>query len=184
MSSSLTPDQALNKVLKTSRLNGWSVALFAGLCTGIATLLGDHIGFLVGLAVVASGIMEVRGNRLLHRRDSNGMRLLIRAQYLLIAVIHVYAITRILSFSGERLLETLTPAVRESLDAFALDPDELKQFVQTLTWVIYGAVILATWIYQGGLAFYYSRRKGLVEQALSAPPFVASGGETDKGRHG
>jgi len=180
MSSSLTPDQALKKVLKTSRLNGWSVALFAGFCTAIASLLGDSIGILVGAMVVASGIMEVHGNRLLRRRDSRGMRWLVRAQLFLIAVIHVYSISRILSFTGELAVENLSPIIRETIGELELNLSEFQTLLRNVVQIVYCAVMLSTWIYQGGLAFYYSRRRALVEQALSVPPKVVSDGATSK----
>lgn len=172
MPSSLTPDQALTKVLKISRLNGWSVVLIAGFCTAIAAMFGDLLGILVGAMVVASGAMEVHGNHLLRRRDSGGMNWLIRAQLFLIVVIHVYSLSRILSFSGELAEANLSPLILDMVGELGLNLSEFQMLFKKVVQIVYGAVMLSTWIYQGGLAFYYSRRKALVGQALSAPPMV------------
>ena len=172
--SSFTPDQALQRVLKISRLNGWSVVLFAGFCTLITVLLGDVTGIVVGLMVIAAGIMEVRGNRMLRRRDANGMVWLIRAQLFLLGVILIYGATRIMSYGGERGVESLSPDMRNVLKQLDIQPNEIMTLLRKIVWIFYGAVMGATCIYQGGFAFYYSRRKALVEQALVIPPSFES----------
>ncbi|MDD3179834.1 MAG: hypothetical protein PHQ04_05710 [Opitutaceae bacterium] len=177
----LSPDQALHAVLQTSRLNGWSVAVFAGLCT-LATLpLGDLVGTFVGLVAVTSGMMEVRGNRRLRRRDAGGMKWLVRAQLMLLGVILAYAVSRLASFDAGYLKEEVIPEARQNLLLFGINLDDLLReggmtlddlvgFARLACWAFYGAVILATCLYQGGLALYYRRRTPLVAHALAAPP--------------
>ncbi len=174
MTSPLTPDQALQRVLKISRLNGWSVVLFAGFCTLITVLLGDLTGVCVGLLVVAAGIMEVWGNRMLRRRQADGMRWLIRAQLFLLGVILIYAATRLMSLGRELAVENLSQEMRDALKQLELNLDDIRPLVQRAVWGFYGAVMLATCLYQGGLAFYYSRRRVLVAQALGPPTTPAS----------
>jgi len=53
---SASPAKTLHRVLLISALDGWSVALFAGLCTVISLLLGEWIGLLVGALVTAGGV--------------------------------------------------------------------------------------------------------------------------------
>ena len=169
MPSSITPEQALEKVLKISRRNGGSVVVFAGLCTFLTVLLGDWTGVFVGSLVVASGIMELQGNRMLRRGEADGMRWLIRAQFFLLSVIFVYAVTRLVSYSRELGMESFSPDMRDVLKQLDLKPDDILPLVRKIVWAFYGSVILATGLYQGGLAFFYNRRKAFVEQALAVP---------------
>jgi hypothetical protein len=57
-----------------------------------------------------------------------------------------------------------------------LDPAQLVPLVHLFFVVLYGSVMLATLIYQGGLAVYYRRRRAAIEAALQAPPLLAAVG--------
>jgi len=162
--------QALHGVLRISRLNGWSVAVFAGLGWLVALAMGDLVGVLVGALAIASGGMEIYGHRRLRRRAADGMKWLVRAQLLLLGVILAYAASRLVSFDRELALQNLTPDMRDALRQLDLRAEDLMPLVQQTVWVFYGAVMLTTCIYQGGLTFYYRRRTPLVTQELAAPP--------------
>lgn len=169
----LTPPQlALKKVLKISRVNGWSVAIFAGLCALISLAFGDLVGGGIGVLVVASGVMEIHGHRLLKRRDSAGLTWLVRSQLFLLSVILVYAVSRLFSFDSEYILSNLTPDLEALLKESGISRAEIVPLVQTFFRAFYGAVILATVIYQGGMAFYYRRKSPLVAEALAQPPVI------------
>ena len=169
----LTPPQlALRKVLKISRLNGWSVAIFAGLCTLISLAFGDLVGGGIGVLVVASGIMEIHGHRLLKRRDSAGLTWLVRSQLFLLSVILVYAVSQLFSFDSEYILSNLTPDLEALLKESGISRAEIVPLVQTFFRAFYGAVILATVIYQGGMAFYYRRKSPLVAEVLAQQPVI------------
>src|SRR3972149_1015553 len=102
-------EKALKRVLKVSRLNGWSVAIFAGLCVLLTLVMGDLLGSVIGLLAVTYGWMEIRGNRLLKRRDPEGMKWLVRAQLFLLAVMLTYCASRLGSFDSDSMLSNLTP---------------------------------------------------------------------------
>lgn len=164
------PQLALRKVLKISRVNGWSVAVFAGLCTLVSLVFGDLVGSGIGLLVVASGVMEIHGHRLLKRRDATGPVWLVRSQLFLLSVILVYAVTRLFSFDSESILSNLTPELEALLKENGITRAEIIPLVQTFFRAFYGAVILVTVIYQGGMAFYYRRKSPLVAKELNLPP--------------
>ena len=167
----LTPPQlALKKVLKISRVNGWSVAVFAGLCTLVSLVFGDLVGSGIGLLVVASGVMEIHGHRLLKRRDVGGMTWLVRSQLFLLSVILVYSVSRLFSFDSEYILSNLTPELEALLRENGITRAEIISLVQTFFRAFYGAVILVTVIYQGGMAFYYRCKSPLVTEELNLPP--------------
>ena len=164
------PQLALRKVLKISRLNGWSVAIFAGLCALVSLVFGDLVGGSIGLLIVASGAMEIHGNRLLKRRHATGMIWLIRAQLFFLSVIMAYAVSRLFSFDGEYILSNLTPEMEEALNAAGVSRAELVPLVQLFFRVFYGTIMFVSLIYQGGMAFYYRRKSPLVIVALNLTP--------------
>jgi hypothetical protein len=158
MKSSRPPEEVLRRVLKTSRLNGWSVAIFAGLCSLVSLALG--------------GALEVRGHRLLKRRDADGMKWLVRSQFVVLGVIWSYAATRLVSFDQEIVRELVSADMRASLNELGLTTEDILPLVRRFFYLLYGSVMAATLIYQGGLALYYRRRTPAVEAALRPPPVV------------
>lgn len=167
------PEEVLRRVLKTSRLNGWSVAIFAGLCTLVSLALMDPIGIAVCLLVLVGGLLEVRGQRMLSRRDADGMRWLVRSQLVVLGVIWTYAVTRLMSFDEGLVREMVTPDMRASLNELGVTMEDILPLVRRFFYLLYGSVMAATLIYQGGLALYYRRRTAAVALALRAPPAVA-----------
>ena len=164
------PEEILRRVLKVSRLNGWSVAIFAGLCSLVTLATGDPVGVSVGLLVTLGGALEVRGHRMLQRGNAAGMTWLVRSQLVVLGTIWVYAATRLLSFDAELVRELVTPELRTSLNELGLTMEDILPLVRRAFYLLYGSVMAVTLIYQGGLALYYRRRTALVAQALAAPP--------------
>jgi hypothetical protein len=174
------PAEVLRRVLKVSRLNGWSVVIFAGLCALGALAFGDLVSFAVGAFVTVGGVIEVRGCRRLRRRDPDGMRLLVRSQLVVLGVIWAYALPRLLSFDATYLQDQVIPNLREVLAASGADFDSLLEqaglnakdivpLVHLFFVVLYGSVMFVTLLYQGGLALYYHHRTAAVTEALRAP---------------
>lgn len=165
--SSLTPEKALAGVRKFSRVNGWSVVIIAALGTLLALLLGDFLGVGVGLLVGGAGMMEVHGNRRLALGDPQGMAWLVRSQFSLLAVILVYAVSRLGSFDGEMAMANLTPEMSSALQQLEIDPRELLPMVKLTVFLTYGSVAVVTCIYQGGLGLFYRGRIPLVNKAIA-----------------
>ena len=177
------PGDALRRVLRLARMNGWSVALFAGLCSLVSLAFGDLVGFAVGVLVSFGGALEVRGYRKLKRRDPDGMTLLVRSQLVVLGAIWAYALPRLLSFDAGYLQCEVLPNARQMLAAAGMDLDALLAqagidagqvvpLVHLFFVVLYGTVMLTTLIYQGGMALYYRHQRAGVEAALRAPPLV------------
>ncbi|MFI5337066.1 MAG: hypothetical protein ACHQ5A_09805 [Opitutales bacterium] len=181
--------RALNRVLRLSKVNGWSIVVIAGAGTLVSLLLGDLASAGTGALATGAGVMELRGRRRLQRRDATGVKLLVRAELFLLAVIAVYAVSRLASFDAGYLKEQVIPELKQNLLLFGVNLDELLQqfemkvddivpLVQRTFYALYGGVLLTTIFYQGGLAWWYGRRTDLVEQALTEPPLV---GNRDEG---
>jgi hypothetical protein len=167
------PEEVLRRVLKTSRLNGWSVAIFAGLCSLVSAAFGDPVGASIGLLVALGGLLEVRGHRLLQRRDADGLRWLVRSQLMVLGVIWTYAVTRLMSFDEGLVRELVTPDMRATLNELGVSMEDILPLVRRFFYLLYGSVMAATLIYQGGLALYYRRCTAAVELAVRAPPVTS-----------
>jgi hypothetical protein len=166
------PEEVLRRVLKFSRLNGWSVAVFAGLSTLVALAFGEPMGIAVSLLVTLGGALEVHGYRLLKRRNIDGLRWLIRSQLVVLGVIGVYAVSRLASFDEGTVREAFTSDMRASLSDLGLSLEDILPLVRRTFLLLYGGVLAVTLLYQGGLALYYHRRRPAIEIALQPPPIV------------
>ena len=172
MKRSRPPEEVLRRVVKFSRLNGWSVAIFAGLATLGSLAMGDPIGIAVSLLVTFGGAVEVRGYRMLQRRDTDGLRWLIRSQLVVLGVIWAYAVSRLLSFDAGTVREAFTPEMRATLSDLGLSFEDILPLVRQAFYLLYGGVLAVTPLYQGGLALYYRHCGPAIELALRLPPVV------------
>ena len=183
MRSPQSPEDILRRVKRSARMNGWSVAIFAGLCTLVSLAFGDLVGASTGLLVTIGGALEVHGYRMLRRNDAGGMRWLARSQLVVLGTIWAYSIPRLLSFDAGYLQSEVIPNARAVLAAHGLDLDamlaptgtdstNIVQLVHLFFVVLYGSVLLVTLLYQGGLYFYYRWRTAAVEEALRPPPVI------------
>ena len=169
--SAPTPQgKALKRVLTISRLDGWSIIVIAALGILLTLLLGDLSSLLVGVLVLAAGVVELRGRRALRRRDPDGMKLLVRSQLFLLTVILVYCASRLGSYDKDSMLANLTPDMRAMLKESGVEVSDIVPLVQMVFYAAYGIVALVTVIYQGGLTLYYRSKTGLVTEALGTPP--------------
>ncbi len=182
----LTPqDKALQRVLRVSWLDGWSLIIIAGLSLLLTLVLGELLGLAISLLVMAAGIIELRGRRALKRRHADGMQLLVRSQLFLLAVILVYCARCLGSFDAGYLRDQLIPEMRQNfltlgvnfdeiLSQFELTVNDLVPLVRKVFLLLYGGVAIISIFYQGGLALFYRRKTPLVTEALARPPAVAS----------
>lgn len=173
------PADVLRRVLNFSRLNGWSVAIFAGVCALVSLALLDPIGVAVCLLVLMGGLLEVHGSRRLRRREADGVRWLVRSQLVVLGVIWTYAVTRLASFDEGLVRDLITPELLSALRELGLTQEDILPLIRQFFYLLYGSVMAATLIYQGGLALYYHRRAAAVEAALRAPPIVAAAPSPD-----
>ena len=171
IASELTPqEKTLKRVLAISRVNGWSVVIFAAFGTLLTLLMGDFSSMGVGVLATAAGWMEVRGNRLLKRRNLDGTKWLVRSQLFLLVVVLVYCASRLGSFDGETAMGNLTPDMEAVLHEAGIAKADILPMVRIAFFAIYASFAIATLIYQGGLAIYYRSKIPAVTEALTMPP--------------
>jgi hypothetical protein len=167
-------EKVLARVLLVSAIDGWSLIAIAALGTPLALALGDLSGAFLGLLIVAAGMNELRGRSRLVRRDASGMRLLVRTQMLLLAVILVYCVSRLGSFDEglvqDVVRENLTPEMEALLQENGIGRADIVPAVKLMFHFIYATVAVVSILCQGGLAYYYRSRTPRVAEALAAPP--------------
>lgn len=172
MSTPSPAEKALKRIVTISLLNGWSVAVIAGIGTLLALALGDLLGAFIGLLAVVAGWMEIRGNGKLRRRDPAGLKWLVRAQLFLLTVILAYCASRLGSYDEEVMLANLTPDMEALLQEAGIGRADVVPLVRMAFYGLYGTVAVMVGLYQGGLALYYRSRVKVVTEALTARPAV------------
>jgi hypothetical protein len=172
--ASTPPEKTLQRVLLISAIDGWSLIGIAAIGTLLALALGDLSGAFVGLMAVVAGTIELRGRSRLVRRDAAGMRLLVRAQMFLLAVLLVYCASRLGSFDEglvqDMVQENLTPEMEAALLESGIQRADVVPAVKVMFYLIYGTVAFVSLLCQGGLALYYRSRTPRVTEALATPP--------------
>ena len=152
-------EKRIQRAISISQINGWSVAGFAALCALAILLMGDWVGFAIGLAVSASGGMELRGHRLLKDRNGQAFPWLVGSQLYLIAVLWAYAAFQLMQFDSANPWASFPPEFKDLM--LSINPDQyLVEALLRITYpTTYFSLILAVLIYQGGLSLYYLSRK-------------------------
>lgn len=172
--ASTPPEKTLRRVLLIAALDGWSVMAIGALGSLVAMAMGDPSGLVVGLMLVTGGVLELRGRGRLVRGDPAGMRLLIRAQMLILAVLLVYCISRLGSFDEgvvrDTVRENLTPEMEALLQESGVSRADIVPAVKIMFYTIYGTVAFLSLIFQGGLSLYYRSRTPRVAAALAGAP--------------
>lgn len=174
MASTTTPEQIVNRILRLAGINGWCVTVAAGLGALVSLIMTDLIAGFTGAIVMVGGITELRGRRAILRGDATGMRRLFVAQLIVLAMVWSYAVTQLLTFDAAALIAGLPAEVHTMFADAAIDPATLERMASIANTAVYGVLLFATLIYQGGLALYYRHRAPLVASVLAGQPPVVS----------
>lgn len=164
---SSAPEQSLRRILVVSAIDGWSVALFAGLCALIALLFGGWVGVVVGGLISAAGVIELRGRAQLVQGNPRGMRGLVGAQLLILGTIWVYSLGNLITYDEARILAAFTPEARSLLSQRGLAVEDLQPMLKPAFFGFYLIVMGVTLLFQGALALYYHARREKVRLALA-----------------
>jgi hypothetical protein len=157
-------------MLFISALDGWSMALFAGLCTVISLLFAEWIGTGIGAVITVAGVIELRGRMRLMRGDPSGMSGLIGAQLIILAIIVAYSLGNLFTYDEAALMAQIMPKIHDALARAGMSASDLnlQPMIKPVYFCLYLTVIGATLLFQGGLALYYHSRKTKVTAALLA----------------
>lgn len=158
----------IRRAVGVASFNGWTVGVFAALSLliGLFSLTSLLIG--AGLAVVAWN--EFAGARMLRRLDTRAPRRLALGQLGLCAVLITYALWSIYSFqTGPSPYEAALAAGGQATAIVG----SIEQLENTITFAVYGGLIVGSVIFQGGTAWYYfTRKKYIHAYATETPPWL------------
>jgi hypothetical protein len=160
------PRDTLNKVQKISICNGWGIALVAGPATLLTLVMGDWFSTLIGALVTLAGVIEINGSRLLKAGDVRGCDRIKAAQLLMMTVLCGYCIFQILNFNYLEMLASLPEETRRMIDSLGVGTTGMESLIKTMYQVVYGCVILASLLHQGGLFLFYRRSTKVITTAL------------------
>ncbi|MBI5382910.1 MAG: hypothetical protein HZA31_13510 [Opitutae bacterium] len=160
----LLPAETLARVLRISRTDGILVLAVAAAFAMLSALAKDLPGAMVGLLVASAGAAELHGSGLLRAGEIRGISWLVGSQVHLITVVFFYVIWRLTFFDPAPLRVMITPDLEQALRDLGYTFDEFARMANRLSCALFASLTL---LYQGGMALYYYRRRGLVEAALA-----------------
>lgn len=143
--------------------------LFIGALSALCTAFSmGWQNVLVSAAILAVGCVEYVGAARLRRADPRAASLLMRNQLAFLAVIVLYSIIQLATFSTETLKkEAVSPEFRQQLHELpsmerSID-QEMDKWGSIMNFGLYAGLIVVSILFQGGLAWYYATRQKHVE---------------------
>jgi hypothetical protein len=168
LTTARTQSKKIRRAIAVAAFDGYTIATFAGLT--LLTGLTDPASILLGLAMSAVAIIELRAGNKLRRLNPAAAKTLGFNQLAFAAVLIVYAITRLIAAyhapSPYQAYKSADPAMAKMLNPI----EDLSRLVNV---GIYAAMIGIACVAQGGLALYYfSRAKHLHRYVHTTPQWI------------
>jgi hypothetical protein len=160
----LLPEETLARVLRLARFDGLGVVVLAGAFSLLAAAAGEKAYAVAGLAAAGAGAVELHGVARLRLGDPLGLRWILASQPLLLAAVWAYCALRLTGSEMPPLPEELRATVETTAAELGLSPADYLRLVHRVT---HGLVAGLATAYQGGLFWYYWRRRDPVRQALA-----------------
>ena len=160
------PQDVLARVLRVAHTDGRLLMIVASVFAFFSAAARDATGTVAGVLAAGVGAMELHGVSVLLRGEPRGLRWLVAGQALLLLVILGYVATRLSLFDAAAVEALLTPDLTAQFEAAGVPPPEIVPMVKVLYQFVYAAVALGSVAYQGGMIWYFLRRRTAVEQAL------------------
>lgn len=162
----LLPTETLARVLRTARVNGTSVLVIAGGLALLSAAARDVFGTSVGLLVAAAGAIELHGAALVRHGEPRGMNWLVTSQLYLLLVILGYVAWRLTHYDEAFMRSLINADMEQRLSAANMTVEDFLPVLRQAYVFAYVAIAVATFIYQGGMALYYNRRRPAIDTAL------------------
>jgi hypothetical protein len=150
----MASEKVLRRLIVISGMNGWCVTSLAGVSILVSLLMGSWYGVIISLAIAASGYMELKGRQKLQGKLPEARMWLTGSQLWLLFIIVSYAGYQLLVFDPSNMLKDIPQAEQQAMKGIV---EANAQLLSTMYKAIYIAVIIASFIYQGGLWLYYRR---------------------------
>ncbi|HEY1921388.1 MAG TPA: hypothetical protein VGG44_01375 [Tepidisphaeraceae bacterium] len=153
----------IRRAVSAAKLEGYTVAIFGGLTVMIGiTSITDII---LGLILLAIGIVELNGAARLRRLDPRGIRLLTINQLTFAVLILLYALWNVHAEIAHPV-GGVTDAEAQALGQ--VDPSVLSLTHEVML-LVYSSFILAA-LFEAGMAAYFRSRGPLLQQYLAETP--------------
>jgi len=163
MKPPLPPTEILRRVVRVARFDGMSILGLSGAFALLSAASRDVSGSVIGLLIAAAGAIELHGAALLRAGRGNGMRWLVSSQLYLLTTVLGYVAVRIANPDISAIRPVVTTELAEQIRQAGMTVD---QFLVEFLRLFYLCVAGATFLYQGGMAIYYMRRRTAVEAAM------------------
>jgi hypothetical protein len=156
----------IRRAVSVARFNAWTMAIF-----GSVAVLGGMFNFAalgLGAGLLAASWLEFRGAGAMRRLDRSGPGRLAGNQVFVVAIVAAYClwnVYRVSSSAPSPLLSELR-GVEGGEDIAA----QVESLVRPITIGVYFLVTLLTGLFQGLMAIYYLRRRGLIDEYASSTP--------------
>jgi hypothetical protein len=157
----------IRRAVSAARFEGFTIAIFGGLTLlcGI-TSIAD---ILLGLVLIAIGVIEILGGGQLRRLDPRGIRILTFNQLAFATLILLYALWNLHS----EIVHPVAEMGDDSQLVGQVDPSVLN-ITHEIMLLVYASFILAA-LFEAGMAAYFHSRGPLLQQYLAqTPPWIVS----------
>ena len=156
----------LRRILWLSRINAYSIVVIAAAFGLLCVVLLEPAGILVGAAVTAAGLMEIRGHRRLRSGIPGAREWMAGSQLWLVLCVLAYCGWRLLAFDSEDPLAVLGEAklLKFTAQVAGYSQEMLEDLVTLVYTLTYKLVALVTLLLQGGLALHYWVKVGRLER--------------------
>ena len=156
----------LARVLFLSKLNAYSIVIISGTFGLLCLFMLDPVGIIVGAAVAAAGLMEIRGHRRLRSGSPGARNWMAGSQVWLVVCVLAYCAWRLAVFDPDDPLAALgdTELLETTVSLAAFPQGMLEDLVTTVYTLTYKLVAGVSLLFQGGLALYYWVKVGRLER--------------------
>ncbi len=176
--SSLPPlvaERKLQRVLTISRVDSIGVLVVASASLAVSLLSESWIFAAFSTLALGAGAMERHGNLQLQSGLREGLQWLTGAQGCLYTITIGYVFWRWQYFDGAAYWAEIPGPAREQITAqmveAGLNPEtDRPLLLKSMNFLICATLFVVSTLYQGGLAFWYSRQRNAIAQALEGNP--------------
>ena len=168
MSLPPSPFLVLARVVRISSFNGRFLLVIGAAFALLSALAHVAFGAIIGCLVAGAGAMEMHGSSLLRQGESRGLGWLIRAELGLLGLVLCYASLNLIAFDPALVERSLTPDMLKTLDQAKVTKEQFLEYARIFNIVFFSGVCVASLLYQGGLAFFYSRKRAAVVEAIDS----------------
>ncbi len=165
--------KAVLKAAGVAKFSACTMLIMAGL--GVMSLAMDHSieSVVIVVAITVMGLIELSGAKRIAAAVPSAARDLGFNQLALLALIVIYCVVQMVTFSARGSSFLVSPEFRQTmtqLPSLEAMGEKLDSLAPLLVCGFYGLVILLSVLFQGGLALYYFSRRKVIQSFLNETP--------------